>query len=82
MEIIVAEIKKFKNGKKNLKNFNSVIRLYKKYKENIKKNDEEFENKSANMNFTREQIIKHRKKYNKLHEQMLSYIEEIKEITL
>ena len=38
MEIIVAEIKKFKNGKKNLKNFNSVIRLYKKYKENIKKN--------------------------------------------
>ena len=37
MEIIVAEIKKFKNGKKNLKNFNSVIRLYKKYKENIKK---------------------------------------------
>ena len=34
------------------------------------------------MNFTREQIIKHRKKYNKMHEQMLSYIEEIKEITL
>ena len=82
MEIIVAEILKNKNIKKNFKNYNSVVKLYKKYKANIKKNDKEFENKSAAMNFTREQIIKHRESYNNMHETMLENIKKMEEITL
>tara|TARA_B100000029_G_scaffold478574_1_gene524810 strand:- start:1676 stop:2581 length:906 start_codon:yes stop_codon:yes gene_type:complete len=82
MEIIVAEILKNKNIKKNFKNYNSVVKLYKKYRANIKKNDKEFENKSAAMNFTREQIIKHRENYNNMHETMLENIKKMKEITL
>ena len=73
-QIIVAEIEKNKNIKKNTKNYNSVIKLYKEYRANIKNNDKEFENKSASMNFTREQIIKHRENYNNMHEEMLSNI--------
>jgi gas vesicle protein len=76
-----CRIKKKKNFKKNIKKLNSVIKLYKKYGVNIKKNDEEFEKKSANMNFTREQIIRHRELYNKLHEEMLRHMEVVKEIT-
>lgn len=81
MEIIVAEILKNKNIKKNFKNYNLVIKLYKKYRANIKKNDKEFENKSADMNFTREQIIKHRESYNNMHETMLENIKKMEEIT-
>ena len=51
---------------------------YKKYRANIKKNDKEFENKSADMNFTREQIIKHRESYNNMHETMLENIKKMK----
>ena len=81
-QIIVAEIEKNKNIKKNIKNYNSVIKLYKKYRANIKNNDKEFENKSAGMNFTREQIIKHRENYNNMHEEMLSNIKKMKEISV
>ena len=72
---------KDKNIKKNFKNYNLVIKLYKKYRANIKKNDKEFENKSADMNFTREQIIKHRESYNNMHETMLENIKKMEEIT-
>jgi TPR repeat protein len=82
MQIIYEEIKKLKNVKRNVKKFNLVIRLLKKYNENIKKNDEEFENKSAKMNFTREQIVKQRKSYDDLREKSLIYISKIKEISL
>lgn len=81
-QIIVAEIEKNKNIKKNIKNYNSVIKLYKEYRANIKNNDKEFENKSASMNFTREQIIKHRENYNNIHEEMLSNIKKMKEISV
>ena len=81
-EIIIAEIKKNKNIKKNIKNYNLVIKLYKKYGANIKNNDKEFENKSAGMNFTREQIIKHREIYNKMHETMFSNIKKMQEISV
>ena len=81
-QIIVAEIEKNKNIKKNIKNYNSVIKLYKEYRANIKNNDKEFENKSASMNFTREQIIKHRENYNNMHEEMLSNIKKMKEISV
>ena len=81
-QIIVAEIEKNKNIKKNTKNYNSVIKLYKEYRANIKNNDKEFENKSASMNFTREQIIKHRENYNNMHEEMLSNIKKMKEISI
>ena len=33
------------------------------------------------MNFTREQIIRHRELYNKSHEEMLRHMEVVKEIT-
>ena len=82
MQILREEIKKYRNVKKNIKKFNLVIRLLKKYKDNIQKIDEEFESKSAKMNFTREQIIKQRKNYNDLRDKSLVYIDEIKEISL
>ena len=81
-QIIVAEIEKNQNIKKNIKNYNSVIKLYKKYRANIKNNDKEFENKSAGMNFTREQIIQHRENYNNMHETMLGNIKKMKEISV
>jgi TPR repeat protein len=82
MQILREEIKKYRNVKKNIKKFNLVIRLLKKYKDNIQKIDEEFESKSAKMNFTREQIIKQRINYNDLRDKSLVYIDEIKEISL
>ena len=82
MQILRAEIKKYRNVKKNIKKFNLVIRLLKKYKDNIQKIDEEFESKCAKMNFTREQIIKQRINYNDLRDKSLVYIDEIKEISL
>ena len=82
MQILREEIKKYRNVKKNIKKFNLVIRLLKKYKDNIQKIDEEFESKCAKMNFTREQIIKQRKNYNDLRDKSLVYIDEIKEISL
>ena len=43
---------------------------------------EEFENKCAKMNFTREQIVEQRKNYEDLRDKSLIFIDEINEISL
>ena len=82
LQILNTEIKQSRNVKKNIKKFNLVIKLLKKYKENIKKNDEEFENKCAKMHFTREQIIEQRKHYNDMREQSPDWVNDVIEMSL